>query len=199
MNIPEDYGGGFDPSHGDDWDNGWDFVTDQNTNPAPVYAWGLYKISTDESDTYFYIDFRDHRWPDYDSPYNGHETDTWLRYDEDEDEFAYSPGDGIWDTAGVGEYVTLWGMKEKGTPSVGDFEDYWINCLNITYNSNGNPRIVWGPHPSFSPISGYKIYRATDDDQNPETEPDSVDYSLLATVNSSTYTYLDGDVKLLFW
>ena len=196
VNIPEDYGGGFYPSHGDAWDNGWDFVTAQNTYPAPVFAWGLYKISTDESDEYFYIDFRDTRWPDYDTPVYGAPTDIWLRYDEEDEEFEYTssyPSIGF-TTINDGEYLTLWGIKQKGNPSVGDFESYWSNCLNMTVAGNDHPRIVWSRHPSFSPLTGYKVYRATTWWDDPP--PSSGDFSLQATLNSSTITYEDPDVRV---
>jgi hypothetical protein len=82
-------------------------------------------------------------------------------------------------------------------PETVDFpEGFWANCLTMTYNTNGNPRIVWGRHPTFSPISGYKVYRAIDDDENPNTEPDPGDYSLIETLNSTTLMYVDSDVKL---
>jgi hypothetical protein len=64
----------------------------------------------------------------------------------------------------------------------------------MTYNSNGNPRIVWGPHSTFGSITGYKIYRANNEDGDPD--PDPGDYSLEATVNSSTLSYVDTDVRL---
>ena len=200
VNIPEDYGGGFNPGHGDVWDNGWDFVTAQNTYPAPVYAWGLYKVSTSASYyAYFYIDFRDHRWPDYDPPVYGSSVDTWLRYDKDDEEFEYTSSYTSIGFTSIsdGEYLTLWGIKQKGDPSVGNFEDYWTNCLNMTVAGNDHPRIVWGPHPSFSPLTGYKIYRATTWWDDPP--PDPGDFSLNATVNSSTYTYEDPDVKLDYY
>ena len=106
---------------------------------------------------------------------------------------------GNWNAIDTGEVVQIW-EELYSIPETGDFPaGFWDNCLTMTYNTNGNPRIVWGRHPSFSPISGYKIYRATDLDENPETEPDPGDYSLLETVNSSTLYYVDDDVKLDEW
>jgi hypothetical protein len=196
VNIPEYLGGNNYTSHGNDYDNGWDFVTSTDTPPSPVFAWGLYKVYTYHGDSsYFYLDFRDHRWPEYETPHYGHSTDMWLRYYEDEEEFEYSSHgsfDTLWTTISDGEYLTLWGIKQKGTPSVGNFEDYWFHSLNMTVAGNDHPRIVWGPHPTFSPLSGYKIYRATT--YGDEPPPDPGDFSLETTLNSSTYIYEDPDI-----
>lgn len=38
---------------------GWDFVTSRdNQREFPAFAYGVYKVYTDESPAYFYIDFR---------------------------------------------------------------------------------------------------------------------------------------------
>ena len=106
---------------------------------------------------------------------------------------------GNWNAIDTGEVVQIW-EELYSIPETGDFPaGFWDNCLTMTYNTNGNPIIEWWRHPSFSPISGYKKYRATDLDENPETEPDPGDYSLLETVNSSTLYYVDDDVKLDEW
>ncbi len=123
VNIPEQYAY-WETTHGNDWDSGWDFVTARNTYPAPVYAWGLYKVSTSASYyAYFYIDFRDHRWPAYDLPVYGDATDIWLRYDEGDEEFEYTssyPSIGF-TSISDGEYLALWEIKQKGTPKCWEF------------------------------------------------------------------------------
>ena len=110
VTIPEQYNG-WSMSHGDDWDNGWDFVTSKTAQGRPNYGWGLYKVSTNDSEAYFYIDYRDHRWPAYDTPVTGHATDLWLRYNHGDDEFEYcGTSSGTYTTVSDGEYLTIWGL-----------------------------------------------------------------------------------------
>jgi hypothetical protein len=65
---------------------GWDFVTDITNNPPysiPIYAYGLYKIYTNHSTEYFYLDFRDSRYGwylSYQPPSYGHDIDLWIKY-----------------------------------------------------------------------------------------------------------------------
>jgi len=68
----------------------------------------------------------------------------------------------------------------------------WQNCLVLT-ESNSNPRLVWGPHPTMNPISGYKIYRAVH--SNP-VNPALRNYQLAAAINNSTFSWIDTDVNL---
>ncbi|MCO6472973.1 MAG: T9SS type A sorting domain-containing protein, partial [Melioribacteraceae bacterium] len=68
----------------------------------------------------------------------------------------------------------------------------WQNCLVLT-ESNSNPRLVWGPHPTMNPISGNKIYRAVH--SNP-VNPALRNYQLTASTNNSTFSWIDTDVNL---
>ncbi|MDD3558740.1 MAG: T9SS type A sorting domain-containing protein, partial [Melioribacteraceae bacterium] len=68
----------------------------------------------------------------------------------------------------------------------------WQNCLVLT-ELNSNPRLVWGPHPTMNPISGYKIYRAVH--SNP-VNPALRNYQLTASTNNSTFSWIDTDVNL---
>lgn len=148
----------------------------------PVYAIGLYKISAiedGEEQAYFYFDLRTSDWSG--------SVDTYFKYDVLNKRFRNSAN-----TTTIDYTVqTLWDLTVNDLETSG-LEDYWTNCLNMIDNGNNNPKIVWGPHPTFK-ANNYKIYRAIY--STPLSNPEA-SASLKTTVNSSTYSYVDTDVTL---
>ena len=72
------------------------------------------------------------------------------------------------------------------------FEFNWSSGLILTI-SNTHPKLIWVPNTSFSPVS-YRIYRAV---SNYPTNPLLLNYSLVSTVSSSTFEYIDYAVTVL--
>ncbi|MCF8356188.1 MAG: T9SS type A sorting domain-containing protein, partial [Melioribacteraceae bacterium] len=66
----------------------------------------------------------------------------------------------------------------------------WINALYLTEIDN-HPHLAWGPHPTFSPITGYKIYRAMS--ANP-VNPLSLNYTIIGTTTDDEFEYTDVEV-----
>lgn len=93
--------GGFDAGlyQGDPW-------------PYQAIAFGLYKMTTNESDSYFYLDYRDTRYGRYDlflPPSYGHDADIWIKYNSDEDKFYInSKGDFTYDPITNGQLLSIW-------------------------------------------------------------------------------------------
>lgn len=177
--------------------HGWNHViTGENTpNNLPNIGFGLYKFYSADHDFYMYMDYRDTRYP-YDNmgSCTGQCADIWVWYDGITENFYFSPHPTQTPYSQIhkGDYLTIWGLQKKGTPSTSDFQNYWSNCLCVIprYNSDNFlvPFIVWGPIPNFS-ATGYKIYRSI----RPQGMPPGT-YSHVATVSSETYSYLDEEI-----
>lgn len=169
--ISTDYNiSNFIPHANNEWPpqswRGWDFVTDITNNPPypiPIYAYGLYKITTNHSDEFFYLDFRDDRYGYYLSPINGHWIDLWIKYDAFTQEFSYSSSGSAYQdfiAMSKAEYLPIWEMKEKGNPHTSLFPNFWENCLTLIPDIDNHPMLVWGSYPddNFS-VQYYKIYK----------------------------------------
>lgn len=66
----------------------------------------------------------------------------------------------------------------------------WQNTLNIG-RSDTHPRIVWWPYPASGySVDAYNIYRSV---TSPTVPPQSPSYSLLTTVGSNQFSYIDED------
>lgn len=178
---------------------GWDCVYSQNTNvppvPAPVFGYGLYKISTNiENSAYFYIDYRDTRIPYSNYPHvGGDPIDFWLKYNYDSNTFSFSasPSGSTNNFVPIsnGSYLKIWELKlQNPTPQVTlEFPEYWANCLAITNNGNNHPRLTWGPFPSSAiTVNNYKIYR----------KYGSSPWEAFVTVSPATFEYVDNSVSL---
>lgn len=169
--ISTDYNSSnFIPQANNEWPpqiwRGWDFVTDITNNPPypiPIYAYGLYKVTTDHSDEFIYLDFRDDRYGYYSSPVNGHWIDLWIKYDASANKFFYSSsGSAYQDFIAISkaEYTPIWEMKQKGQPQTGLFPNFWENCLALINDGNNHPRLIWGPYPDDNFFAQYyKIYK----------------------------------------
>lgn len=179
---------------------GWNHLATGNApGSLPNICYSLYKFYCEEFDFYFYLDWRDTRYePIY--PYGfsgtctGHCDDLWIWYDGNTQRFYYSNHYGVESPVEIskGDYLSIWNLKGKGTPTTSGFQSYWSNCLAVVpkYNSSNQlvPFIVWGPIPNFT-ATGYKIYRSI----SPQGMPPG-NFSLIATLTSNTFTYLDESV-----
>jgi len=186
---------------GDSYSAGFDFITSPHTIGGgygyPVFTYGLYKVTNNINGKYFYIDYRDNRagfYVMYDPPFDGNETDLRIFYDGNSNQFAY------WDFSlplyyeniSVGDVLRIWEIKGKGIPQTNLFPNYWSNVLAVVNNGNGNPKLVWGPHPTMD-ATNYKIYRAIS--IRPLSNPVLM-ANEIATVDGSTFEYTDYGLKL---
>jgi hypothetical protein len=178
--------------------SGWDHIaTSPNYDTlTPQIGFSLYKMYCADLDFYFYIDYRDTRYP-FSLPCTGQCADIWVWYDDSTQKFYYSNQLGVESPVEIskGDYLSIWELKGKGTPSTSSFENYQTNCntyLDVTQEYNIDnflvPYLQWGIVPNFS-TTGYKIYRCIKTQGQPPGT-----FSLLATVSSSTHTYLDESV-----
>jgi hypothetical protein len=185
----------FTPHANNEWPpnywRGWDFVTDITNNPPyyiPIYAYGLYKLSTNHSSKYFYLDFRDDRYGYYgwyQPPTFGHNIDLWIKYDANTQEFSYSSlGSEPFNTISNAQLIPIWEMKQKGQQNTSLFPNYWQNCLVAIPSPDNHPMLVWGPYPYNIGIYAYRIYR------------NYGGWELLATVDDDEFTYVDETLSL---
>lgn len=184
---------------GNDW-RGWNMVFSQDhitilDTLVPVFGYGLYKISTNASNSYFYIDYRDARIPYLNIIYNQN-IDHWIKYDFNNHNFYYSTYGtiGPWTQIENREYLKIWEMQETYPViiSTSDFSNYWENCLVPVNDGSGYPRIVWGRHPQDDleiEVDNYKIYRAVSSGLPP---PNPI-FIPIATVGSNIYSFTDYD------
>jgi hypothetical protein len=142
---------------------GWDFVFSQTVPPTfPVFGFGLYGLTTDDSNSQFFIDYRDSRYGTYQGS-DGHDADIWIKYNDSNNTFYYN-SDGspnAFNQILNKEYLNIWTIKGQGTPSTMLFQNYWANSLGLIPSQTGNhPRLVWGPYQeSGITVQSYKIYR----------------------------------------
>jgi len=203
-----------------------------NNNDNPVirpggtvmekYSNSLYKIIAEYFDSYnnktfmqfyFYLDFRDNRYPDYSPPTNGHSTDLWLKYyaSFDSNSFAYSPsspgfgdsnGNGLyeepfvyagWTQIPKGEILTIWDIKKGGTSNPGyplTTQSMWDNGL-VIIKDDIHPTLIWCAYPNREP-DNYEIYRAITFSTNPKFRT----YTQVATISSTIFNWTDYNISL---
>jgi hypothetical protein len=175
---------GFDVAYDiDDWEPFWLTV-----NKVTIF------VEEDQEDeeerTYFYLDHRD---CNYGQTGTGcHSNDIVIKYDNNNNGLYYAPGLGTnYTSFSEGDILRWSAINSCSTYCTSGLPNFWQNCLILTRKHN-NPRVVWGPHPSFS-TTHYKIYRAvsTLPLSNPEFHA-----SLIATVNSNTFDYRDVNINL---
>lgn len=156
-------------------------------------AYGIYKVTNSYNNDYFYIDIRDCKYRGPTSFVPGfYNPDFFIRFDDDIDIFEWRNTNGIWNEISTGEILKVWEIKNNGIPpTTSFFENFWANALVMT-NNGRNPRMVWGPHPTFQ-ATYYKVYRAAS--ATPLGHPEFF-ASVIATVSSSTYEYTDFDISL---
>jgi|SRR5690554_5184859 len=187
---------------GGDW-KGWNMVYSQdqytiNDTATPVYGYGLYKISTNASNSHFYIDYRDNRIPYSNVTHIGHAVDHWVKYDFNNNKFYISPisHTSSYTEISNGDLIRFWELKQTNPalPSTSGFPDYWENCLAIIPDENNHPTFIFGPYPDNlqGTITGYKIYRSAA--HIPGQQPSN--FTLLETLESDEYIYTDNTVTI---
>jgi len=150
----------------------------------PDWSLGLYKVTNSkQTDDYFYLDSRDSDFGAYVYP-----ADFWIYFDNFEFGTYYHYASGA--PISQGEIVGVWDIH-GASRNISGLQNYWNNVLVILTDQN-NPRLVWGPHPTFQ-ATHFKVYRAVS--FTPLRKPE-LSASLIATVSSSTYEYTDGDISL---
>jgi len=168
-------------------------TSDTMDYPMDSFGFGLYRVSTLNEETYFYIDYRDNRYRNYIET-TGHPQDIWIRYNAVTNLFSYrntGPNmqnlDGVdWTDIACGDYLSIWEIKNQviqGSPKTDSFPNYWVNSLMVFPKPGMDniliPHLVWGPIPGFVP-TGYKIFWSL-------RTPNS--FSLLDIVSADTYQY----------
>jgi hypothetical protein len=161
-------------------------------------AYGFYKVTNSYNNDYFYIDLRDCKYAGGSHGPCGHyNPDFYIRFNNNLNIFQWRrqptyPNPIQWNSISTGEILNVWDIKNGGTPPLtSTFEDFWDHALVMTNNGNNIPRVVWGPYEDDNyTTSGYYVYRATNYSYTP---PPLNQFSLVATLNSTTYNWTDTD------
>lgn len=176
---------------------GYNFITSPDQYNYPIFAYGLYKVTNNVNDKYFFVDYRDTRagfYRYFEPPTVGQEIDVWIKYNETNGYFEYSTHPSYYGYTSIsnGQLLRIWEIKGKGKPQTELFPNFWSNALAVINSSSGNPRLVWGPHPTME-ATQYKIYRAIS--ALPLSNPEG-SMSLIASVGDNCFDYIDTDVVL---
>jgi hypothetical protein len=159
---------------------------------------GFYRLNIKENNTlkaYAYFDWRDFgftRGCGNDCTGN----DLTIRYDADEEEVMfwnsanikynnYSPDMTLFNGQVV--YWSDWKCAER------IFTPFWSEGL-VLISPGGYPRIIWGPYTDDNySTQGYYVYRAVNSSSTP---PALNQFTLVETLNSSTYEWTDYDYSI---
>ncbi len=99
-----------------------------------------------------------------------------------------------WDPIENGDVVRIWDVHDIDPPSSNSLEDFWDNVLVAIDGGNGHPSFAWGPYNDNNySVQNYKVYRAVNNSTNP---PPLANFSLVATLSSSTYEWIDNSFAL---
>ena len=174
---------------------GWNFFWVSGVD-SPDTHWGLgfYKVTNDYNSEYFYIDCRVDAFGENGTGYNP--PDFYVHLDaEDPSVYKHNADqDETWITIIDGEIVRIWDVHEVNPPSTNSLEDFWDNVLVAIDGGNGHPRFAWGPYNDNNySVQNYKVYRAVNNSTNP---PPLANFSLVATLSSSTYEWIDNSFAL---
>lgn len=101
------------------------------------------------SDDYFYLDFRDDRYGGYHliGGYVGHWIDIWIKYDA-ASRFYYYSNDGsenwtqITSVESPHPTLSIWDIKQMGNPTRNRFQPTTLTNLHYE-NSSGHPHLIW--------------------------------------------------------
>lgn len=174
---------------------GFEFVGLSNAG-FPLIGFGLYKVTNNLNNKYFYLDYRDYRaiylvhYQPNDSTWQN-SIDIWIKYNGQTSTFSYSAKGSSTGFSVIenGQLLNLWDIKQKGTPLTNLFPDYWDNCLAVIDNGSSKPRLVWGPYPgdrTLIEVTYYEIWRKFG----------SGNWTLLDYVSGNTFTYEDNELTL---
>lgn len=182
---------------------GFNFIPSGTFAPyCEDFIWGLYRVSVSPGGQYFYLDYRDDRYPILDEAYHfvSNSYDIWILFDQNTGSFWYSP-DGLflppvinnsngWSLIPNGSHLGLWMIKNVGIPSTYRFPYFWENCLSLI-DGEGYPRIVWGAYPDPDvEILSYKIYRSVTNNTLPPPPPNFV---YLTSKDNDVFSFTDFD------
>ncbi|MBU0561303.1 MAG: T9SS type A sorting domain-containing protein [Bacteroidetes bacterium] len=171
-----------------DWP-GFNFKWLNNYPPSGV-SWGLgfYKVTNSkQSNKYFYLDARDYNFATQNMSEN---VDFWAYFSNSASQYRYMGSFSDFPTSIPNEsIVRVWDIPSD-VPNTSGLQNYWNNVLVILTDQN-NPRIVWGPHPTFL-ATNYKVYRAVS--STPLSHP-VLFASVVTTVSNDTFEYKDIDIS----
>jgi len=170
-----------------DWP-GFNFIWLDAGLEMPRWGLGLYKVTnfyqTDQTDKYFYLDARDSDFggnaylPDFFIYFNNSDGIYYHRYTNDPIPQA--------------SVVRIWDIHNE-EPNVSGLQNYWNHALVMTNNGNNKPRVVWGPHPSFT-TTHYHIFRAVAElPLNPKVP---LNYYIVGIRDASTYEFTDIEFEI---
>ncbi|QQS38340.1 MAG: T9SS type A sorting domain-containing protein [Ignavibacteriales bacterium] len=174
---------------------GWHFIKSNEGGSSPqgyeypVIGFGLYKVHCDDSNTCFYIDYRDDRL----SILGNYNYDISLKYRSDINKYYWFAGiasDITQFTELVnGELISIWEIFNESYPINNLLENFWQNCLVLIPSQIGNhPKLVWGPHPTLTDVVGYRVYR----------KYGTATFDPIATTDFDEYYYNDTELTLDF-
>ena len=163
------------------------------------YTYGLYRVNSNYSEQYFYLDYRDDRYPLSEPPYISAPggNDIWVLYKKTNNKFYYSPTEMTdssslnWITINKGDYLNIWQIKGVGAPTTSRFPNFWQNCLSLVDNGSSCPRLIWGAYPNPN-VTGYNIYRTI----RTFRDPPYGQFQKIASVSSSTFSFIDLDYSI---
>jgi len=172
---------------------GWNFIWFLTLPPNKTWATGFYKLTNDFNSSYFYVDGRDNRYAENISPYSN--PDFFVYLDADNELYYYQNTAGVnWTEIGEFEILRIWDIHDVDPPNSNSLPDYWDNVLVSIDGGNDHPRFAWGPYDDINfSVQNYKVYRAVNNSTNP---PPLANFSLVATLNSSTYEWIDNSFAL---
>lgn len=151
------------------------------------FGLGLYKVSIIKNQQllkYFYIDYRTSDLIENFNSGTSLNGDIFLDYDKNTNKLYY---DGTQNEFPF--FTTIWDEKYWIIPTTAYFPNYWGKCLSLINDGYNHPKLIWGPHPSFTTTHFY-IYRAIEEIP---VDPKHITFSLWAITNASTYELTSYD------
>ncbi|MBI2416978.1 MAG: T9SS type A sorting domain-containing protein [Ignavibacteriales bacterium] len=195
---PIDYQPTFKNNSMNDW-SGFNFAVNPDPNLSS-FGYGLYKISTGNGTTYFYLDYRDTRYGAYESflpPSVGHDADIWIRFNESIGQFGISSSSNNPNFLPIvnGQVIRIWEIKQKGYPLTSDFlPNYTTNSFSVTC-PQGKPKLEWVTFSTPQNLSGYYLYRAFDDRVANLVESE---FNWIASLPPTATEFIDTTVNEMF-
>ena len=178
---------------------GINFITSTGGANQLVFAYGLYKVTSNRTGKYFFLDYRDDRigfYSLFQPPTYGHDIDLWIKYVYPSDKFYYSSFSATTNFVEIqnAQVLNLWEIKQKGNPSTDQFPNFWQNCLSVVNDGNNFPKLVWRayPNPDVEVLS-YKIYRSVTNNITPPPPPNFV---YLTSKESNIFSFVDDDFAI---
>ena len=191
------------PNDGEVW-SGWDWLFSMHQSDSTrAYGFGKYKISV--GDKYFYLDLRDDRYGNYDdlydpphNPITGHTIDIFVKWIADGqnsyftlNSYVGSDTSSNWDPVQNGSTLSIWDIKNAGSPSTDEFQPWPPENLSVNeIIPNVKHRLTWSHHsPADDYWEKYYIYRSITSIYPPN-------YILIDSALSTATTYLDIDLAV---